>query len=292
MGIGHLLLDAALAVVALWLTAELLLQNRAPVIWRAAALVGFLTVVAGMQLQSVLVIGVGAAAFALGQTFVTLSVKRGAVAGWSLRTADGGLPGPLARVPLLSAATGGTGAAAPAAPAPTVGVVGPIEPEEPGAGFDEVEEITADGVYTDDPLTAFHEDQLWAQQPQPGHQDAYGQQYTQQYAQQQYAQAQYGQYAQTGYGQYGQTGYAEAGYAQAPYDQTQYAQPSYAQSPSAQDQYTGHGQYQDPYAAQQQAYQQPADQQWIQQQAYQQPQPVVPQQAVHQQPAWDYQQQG
>lgn len=35
MGIGYLLLYAALAAVALWLIAELLLQNRAP--WSGAA---------------------------------------------------------------------------------------------------------------------------------------------------------------------------------------------------------------------------------------------------------------
>ena len=51
-------------------------------LWRGVALAGFLTVVAGMRLQSVLVIGAGAAAFAVGQFLVTTSVKRGFVAGW------------------------------------------------------------------------------------------------------------------------------------------------------------------------------------------------------------------
>ncbi|MFE0464868.1 hypothetical protein ACFW1A_37005 [Kitasatospora sp. NPDC058965] len=131
MGIGMLALYAALAVVALWLIAELLLQNRAPLHWRALALLGFLAVVAGMGPRSVPVIGAGAAAFAAGQVLVTLSVKRGYRAGWSLRRPDGALPGALARVPLLSAATGGVPAAAVIEAEQRVGEVGPVEPTEP-----------------------------------------------------------------------------------------------------------------------------------------------------------------
>ncbi|WP_329584099.1 hypothetical protein OG500_27850 [Kitasatospora sp. NBC_01250] len=128
MGIGMLALYAALAVVALWLLAELLLQNRAPLHWRGLALGGFLLVAAGMAIHSVPVISVGALAFAGGQAMVTLSVKRGYAKGWSLRGADGSLPGPLAKVPLLSAATGGAAAVAAAAvAAEKVGEVGPIE---------------------------------------------------------------------------------------------------------------------------------------------------------------------
>ncbi|MGE7433345.1 hypothetical protein [Kitasatospora sp. NPDC001175] len=130
MGIGYLVLYVALALVALWLLAELLLQSRAPLHWRALALVGFLGVVAGMRLGSVVVIGAGAAAFALGQVFVTRAVKQGSVSAWSLRGKDGALPGPLARIPLLSAATGGAAVAA-AAAVQQVGEVGPIEEAAP-----------------------------------------------------------------------------------------------------------------------------------------------------------------
>lgn len=184
MGIGYLLLYVALALVALWLLAELLLQNRAPLHWRALALVGFLSVVAGMTLSSVVVIGAGAAAFALGQVFVTSSVKRGRVAGWSLRRPDGSLPGPLARVPLLGAVTGGAAVAAVAVEA--VGEVGPIEPEQPAAPFVRMQELTPDdGVYTDDPTPYYQ------QQPEPYYQPGYDQaavQYGGQYADQQWQQ--------------------------------------------------------------------------------------------------------
>lgn len=207
MGIGYLLLYVALAVVAVWLTAELLFQNRAPLHWRGLALVGFLCVVAGMRLGSAVVIGAGAAAFAVGQVFVTLAVKQGRIAGWSLRRPDGSLPGPLARVPLLGAATGGAAVAVAAAVEP-VGEVGPVEPEEPQAPFGQMQELAPDdGVYTEetspayyqqqpeqyyqpayDPATAAYEQQQW-QQPQPtyGYDQSYGgqPQYHDPYGQQQ-----------------------------------------------------------------------------------------------------------
>ncbi|MEV8093564.1 hypothetical protein [Kitasatospora sp. NPDC085879] len=269
MGIGYLLLYAALSVVALWLIAELLLQNRAPVVWRGVALAGFLTVVGGMRLQSVLVIGAGAAAFAVGQFFVTTSVKRGFVAGWSLRGPDGGLPGPLARVPLLSAATGGAaGAAETAVPEPpTVGEVGPVEVERPGAAYAEVEEIT-DGVYA--------EPQTWYQQPEQ-------QQTEQQVWPQQQVQQDAWTQQQAGYGY---------GWEQSWAGQQQTQQDAYAQQAQyAQQLQYAQYQQQDPYAAQQQAQQQA----WYYQQGWEyQQQPVVPQQqgGQHQQQGWEYQQQG
>lgn len=281
MGVGYLLLYAALAAVALWLVAELLLQNRAPVVWRGVALAGFLLVVVGMRLQSVLVIGAGAAGFALGQVLVTRSVKRGAAVGWSLRGADGSLPGPLARIPLLGAATGGaagaTGAAVP--PAPLVGEVGPIEPEQPGAAYAEPEELVADGVYTD---------QFYGYDQQ---QDQQQNQYEQQQPQQQTWEYQQ-QSAGYGYGYATADGQAwipqqpvQPGYQ--PGYQDAYGQPVQAAYPSY-DPYTGQQQTWDPQAA----YQQQTQQAW----AY--PQPVVPQQQAWDQPhqqqpqTWDYQQQG
>ncbi|MFJ9519693.1 hypothetical protein ACIRPK_15695 [Kitasatospora sp. NPDC101801] len=192
MGIGFLLLYAALAVVALWLVAELLLQNRAPLHWRALALGGFLAVVAGMALSSVLVIGAGAALFAAGQVLVTLSVKRGYVAGWSLRRADGALPGPLAKVPLLSAATGGEPAEA-AEVVPQVGEVGPVEPEQAPVAyeFEHMQELAAEPVAEESVYAAAYYQQpsydQGYQQPQYGYEQY---QYQDQYAQPQ-QQAQY-----------------------------------------------------------------------------------------------------
>ncbi|WMX47496.1 hypothetical protein [Streptomyces roseicoloratus] len=79
----------AFGVVALWLLGEVLLQYKARLRWRLLAFGGFLGVVIGVLLPSVLVIVVGALAFALGQTYVTLSFRRGFSTGWAL----GGNPG-------------------------------------------------------------------------------------------------------------------------------------------------------------------------------------------------------
>ncbi|MFH8888809.1 hypothetical protein [Streptomyces sp. NPDC017949] len=82
---GMTVLYIAFGVVALWLLAEVLMQYKARLRWRLLAFTGFLGVVAGVLLPSVYVIGAGAVAFALGQTLVTLSFRKGFVAGWSLR---------------------------------------------------------------------------------------------------------------------------------------------------------------------------------------------------------------
>lgn len=86
---GWTVLYIAFGVVALWLLGEVLLQYKARLRWRVLAFTGFLCVVAGALIPSVLVIGIGIAAFATGQTFVTLSYRRGFVAGWALT----GVPG-------------------------------------------------------------------------------------------------------------------------------------------------------------------------------------------------------
>ncbi|MGI5351901.1 hypothetical protein ACQEU8_27490 [Streptomyces sp. CA-250714] len=99
---GWTVLYIAFGVVALWLLGEVLLQYKARLRWRALAFAGFLGVVVGTVLPSVIVIGVGIAAFAVGQTFVTLSVRSGFTAGWSLgggpgssrRRRGGAAPGP------------------------------------------------------------------------------------------------------------------------------------------------------------------------------------------------------
>lgn len=82
---GWTVLYIAFGVVALWLLGEVLLQYKARLRWRLLAFVGFLSVVLGVLIPSVLVIGLGAAAFAVGQTYVTLSFRRGFAAGWAVK---------------------------------------------------------------------------------------------------------------------------------------------------------------------------------------------------------------
>lgn len=79
----------AFGVVALWLLGEVLLQYKARLRWRLLAFFGFLGVVAGVVVSSIVLIIAGAAAFGVGQTCVTLSFLRGFSTGWAL----GGRPG-------------------------------------------------------------------------------------------------------------------------------------------------------------------------------------------------------
>ncbi|NBM14915.1 hypothetical protein [Streptomyces sp. GC420] len=87
---GWTVLYIAFGVVALWLLGEVLLQYKARLRWRLLAFAGFLGVVIGVLLPSVIVIGVGAAAFAVGQTYVTLSFRKGFQQGWALNGMRGG----------------------------------------------------------------------------------------------------------------------------------------------------------------------------------------------------------
>jgi hypothetical protein len=86
---GWTVLYIAFGIVALWLLGEVLLQYKARLRWRLLAFCGFLGVVIGVLLPSVVVIALGAMAFAVGQTYVTLSFRRGFSTGWAL----GGSPG-------------------------------------------------------------------------------------------------------------------------------------------------------------------------------------------------------
>ncbi|MEU6146650.1 hypothetical protein ABZ848_40680 [Streptomyces sp. NPDC047081] len=85
---GWTVLYIAFGIVALWLLGEVLLQYKARLRWRLLAFVGFLGVVLGVLIPSVIVIGLGAAAFAVGQTYVTLSFRRGFSAGWAVKRPD------------------------------------------------------------------------------------------------------------------------------------------------------------------------------------------------------------
>ncbi|BBC37203.1 hypothetical protein SGFS_084970 [Streptomyces graminofaciens] len=82
---GWTVLYIAFGIVALWLLGEVLLQYKARLRWRLLAFVGFLGVVLGVLIPSVIVIALGAIGFALGQTYVTLSFRRGFEAGWAVR---------------------------------------------------------------------------------------------------------------------------------------------------------------------------------------------------------------
>ncbi|MFF3766821.1 hypothetical protein ACFYYR_22415 [Streptomyces sp. NPDC001922] len=82
---GWTILYIAFGIVALWLLGEVLLQYKARLRWRLLAFVGFLGVVIGVLMPSVLVIAVGAIAFAIGQTYVTLSFRSGFSRGWALK---------------------------------------------------------------------------------------------------------------------------------------------------------------------------------------------------------------
>ncbi|MFF5027040.1 SCO2102 family sporulation regulator [Streptomyces collinus] len=82
---GWTVLYIAFGVVALWLLGEVLLQYKARLRWRLLAFAGFLGVVVGVLMPSVLVIGAGAVAFAIGQTYVTLSFRRGFASGWAVK---------------------------------------------------------------------------------------------------------------------------------------------------------------------------------------------------------------
>ncbi|MER5434741.1 hypothetical protein [Streptomyces sp. NPDC002588] len=86
---GWTVLYIAFGIVALWLLGEVLLQYKARLRWRLLAFVGFLGVVLGVLIPSVIVIGLGAVAFAVGQTYVTLSFRRGFAEGWAVRRNDG-----------------------------------------------------------------------------------------------------------------------------------------------------------------------------------------------------------
>ncbi|MDN3020827.1 hypothetical protein [Streptomyces sp. S.PB5] len=81
---GWTVLYIAFGIVALWLLGEVLLQYKARLRWRLLAFAGFLGVVLGVLIPSVIVIGLGAAAFAVGQTYVTLSFRRGFAEGWAV----------------------------------------------------------------------------------------------------------------------------------------------------------------------------------------------------------------
>lgn len=144
---GWTVLYIAFGIVALWLLGEVLLQYKARLRWRLVAFVGFLGVVVGVLLPNIIVIGVGAAAFAVGQTYVTLSFRRGFSTGWAL----GGSPGSSRRR---------RSGAAPVDRDPVLEVTGidyedsydRDRPGRPDADIEEPPAAAADPVYEPQPL--------------------------------------------------------------------------------------------------------------------------------------------
>lgn len=237
---GWAVLYIAFGLVALWLLGEVLLQYKARLRWRLLAFGGFLGVVLGVLLPSVLVIAAGAIAFAVGQTYVTLSFRSGFASGWALKNKPGAEEGgskrrrkePVRQEPQLEVSDleygQGEQASAQDYPQP------PESPAESTAVYATTEPMPDDtgqyGVYSD---TAYAQT-AHGQQGQQGHeQQSYG-----------YDTASYG-YDQQGYGyDTGQQGYA------APYSDPYIGGQSYPAQTQYGDAYgTGQQQYGDPYAA-------------------------------------------
>jgi hypothetical protein len=137
---GWTVLYIAFGGVALWLLGEVLLQYKARLRWRLLAFVGFLGVVLGVLMPSVPVIGLGAATFAVGQTYVTLSFRRGFAAGWAVKH------------PKREQESGGRkrrrGEAAHQDPAPEAPGLEPAAPEDGTHGRDEAFDDGHDDVFT------------------------------------------------------------------------------------------------------------------------------------------------
>ncbi|WP_225096727.1 DUF1129 domain-containing protein [Streptomyces sp. CoH27] len=256
---GWTVLYIAFGIVALWLLGEVLLQYKARLRWRLLAFAGFLGVVIGVLLPSVIVIGIGAIAFAVGQTYVTLSFRRGFAAGWAVKRPDD-----------ESAADPGAGSGGskrrrgkaerqdPALEAADPEPTGPEEdgqPEQPGyaQGHEDYDDYDRDDVFT--PARPVESTTVYEPQPLPedtGSYGVYGDTATHATAaqpqgagQQAYA-YDYSGYGQQGYGYDagGQQGYANysdpyigtQSYGGGAYDTGyagQYGQQGYAQEPYA-----------------------------------------------------------
>ncbi|UQA95979.1 mediator complex subunit 15 domain-containing protein [Streptomyces halobius] len=191
---GWTVLYIAFGLVALWLLGEVLLQYKARLRWRLLAFTGFIGVVVGVIIPSVIVIGAGAIAFAVGQTNVTLSFKRGFSTGWALggkpgesrrrRVRSDGAPAqPTLQVSGLEAVplTGATGQGTDdqRTPAGRDAYQGVQDGYGQGAAYD-----AADGAFGQDPYQAQHQaygsqddgyDGGYAPQPAYAGQDGYGQ---------------------------------------------------------------------------------------------------------------------
>ncbi|WP_431952455.1 hypothetical protein [Actinacidiphila sp. bgisy167] len=304
---AYAVLYIAFGVVALWLLGEVLLQYKARLRWRLLAFAGFLGVVLGVTLPSILVIAAGAIAFGVGQTFVTLSYRRGFVEGWALKAPKGhgdGEDDDDDAAPQPRRGAGRRGRDAQHEEAPADGVAPPYEepgveaPAGAGAGqpYDAQAAHTAAGPAAAAPAGM---DSTQVYQPMPMHEDSgeypmYGGQPNQ--AQPSYAQDPYAG-AGAGYQGYeATTGYGDWNGGQ---QQQQPAAASYEaygqQQTGGWEQQAAYGGYQDPYQGQNQGqnqgqgapqqqygYDTPAGGVWVPQQGGEQ-QPYIPQQGSYDQ---------
>ncbi|MGW2208977.1 SCO2102 family sporulation regulator [Streptomyces sp. NPDC001781] len=259
---GWTVLYIAFGVVALWLLGEVLLQYKARLRWRLLAFTGFLGVVVGVLMPSVVVIALGAIAFAVGQTYVTLSFRKGFAAGWAVKRPDDEEAGPVTRRRRNRAEHQD----------PVLGAPGPDESAdfaqdhpgpEPAAygtdGYDHDDAYDRDDVFTParPDQTAAETTAVYEPQPMPDDTGSYGvygdgtparpqpEQTGQAYA---YDYSGYDQqgYAHSGYdtgAQQTYPGYTDPyghGYANG-YDNSGYAQQGYAPQDYGQDAYGGQG---------------------------------------------------
>ncbi|SOD87187.1 hypothetical protein [Streptomyces sp. Ag109_G2-15] len=243
---GWTVLYIAFGIVALWLLGEVLLQYKARLRWRLLAFVGFLGVVVGVLMPSVIVIGLGAIAFAIGQTYVTLSFRRGFAAGWAVKRPDAEAEG------------GGSkrrrGRADRHDPTLEVSDLEPAEGDDRGADYGREQLAYGDDDYDrDDVFTPARSAEPTAAEttavyePQPLPEDT----------------GSYGVYGDTAYAGAAQPQAAEQNYA---YDYSGYAQQqSYGYDTGAQQQ--GYANYSDPYIGTQ-SYGTGYDQQQYGQQGY------------------------
>lgn len=188
---GWTVLYIAFGIVALWLLGEVLLQYKARLRWRLLAFAGFLGVVLGVLIPSVVVIALGAIAFATGQTYVTLSFRRGFSTGWAI----GGSPGESRR----RRGSAGQGAKKPTLEVSGLEYEGAPEPQAAPSAVYEPQPMPDDtgqyGIYTDESRTGGD------RQDQQGHEE-HGE-----------PQPQYAAYdPYNGYGQPAQDPYAQGGY--------------------------------------------------------------------------------
>ncbi|MFJ4845920.1 MULTISPECIES: hypothetical protein [unclassified Streptomyces] len=311
---AYTVLYIAFGVVALWLLGEVLLQYKARLRWRLLAFAGFMGVVLGVYLPSVVVIVLGALAFGAGQTFVTLSYRRGFVEGWALNVPKGDRDGGGADdgddddepAPASRRGRRGRGARGEAAEGHDGYTAEPVTQDpagDPGAGV-------PDGAAAGQSYDVYAGPQQGAQgvpgaqgmdstqvyQPMPLHEDSG--EYPAYNAQPQPGYTAADPYNGGGYEGYGTTGYgdwnngAQQQPAAASYDA--YGQPQQTGGWETQQAYGTYGGYQDPYqqgqgaGGQQQGYgyDTPAGGVWVPQQGAEQ-QPYIPQQ----QNSYDQQQQ-
>ncbi|MFI8346056.1 hypothetical protein [Streptomyces sp. NPDC085596] len=267
---GWTVLYIAFGIVALWLLGEVLLQYKARLRWRLLAFTGFLGVVVGVLMPSVWVIGLGAIAFAIGQTYVTLSFRKGFAAGWAVKRPDDEEAGPVTR-----RRRGRAERQDPVLGAPDPDEAADFGQDHPGPetaayatdGYDHDDAYDRDDVFTPvrpaDP-TAAETTSVYEPQPMPDDTGTYGvygdgtpaqpqpQQTDQAYAydysgyeQQTYGQSGYDTGAQQAYPAYADP-YANAQNYEGGYDNTGYAQQGYAQQNYGQDAYSTGGQGETP----------------------------------------------